>query len=97
MTRPAGRRGHPARPGGVHPPERGSLGARIRAARLVPYQAVIGASEAARGDVALRLRDGRRLDPQPAGDVLSRIRALAGDHRVDLWATERYWLCKDPE
>jgi threonyl-tRNA synthetase len=32
-------------------PEHGSLGARIRAARLVPYQAVIGALTAARGPV----------------------------------------------
>ena len=34
-------------------PEHGSLGARIRAARLVPYQAVIGAKEATDDQVAL--------------------------------------------
>lgn len=67
-------------------PDRGSLGARIREARLVPYQAVIGAKEAADDHVALRLRDGRRLDPQPVSDVLTRIGALIGAHRTDLWA-----------
>ncbi|KJY32868.1 hypothetical protein VR44_15110 [Streptomyces katrae] len=67
-------------------PERGSLGARIREARLVPYQAVIGAREAADGHVALRLRDGRRLGPQPVGEALARISALIGAHSTDLWA-----------
>ncbi|GAA1442830.1 hypothetical protein [Nocardiopsis tropica] len=36
----------------VSPPDRGSLGARIRAARLVPYQAVVGARAAAEGTVS---------------------------------------------
>jgi len=36
----------------------GSLGARIRAHRRVPYVAVIGAAEAAAGTVSVRLRDG---------------------------------------
>ncbi len=66
-------------------PDRGNLGARIRAARLIPYQAVIGAKEAADDHVALRLRDGRRLDPQPVSDVLTRISALIGTHSTDLW------------
>ncbi|MFH8409415.1 threonine--tRNA ligase [Streptomyces sp. NPDC018019] len=66
-------------------PEHGSLGARVREARLVPYQAVIGAREAADGRVALRLRDGRRLDPQPADAVLRRIGALVAAHRTELW------------
>ncbi|WP_030559003.1 threonine--tRNA ligase [Streptomyces aureocirculatus] len=66
-------------------PERGSLGARIREHRLVPYQAVIGAKEAAVDDIALRLRDGRRLEPRSAVDVLSRIRGLVDHHSVDLW------------
>ncbi|MFF3562412.1 threonine--tRNA ligase [Streptomyces sp. NPDC002574] len=70
-------------------PERGSLGARVREARLVPYQAVIGATEAADGHVALRLRDGRRLAPRPAEDVLARVRALTGAHSTDLWVEER--------
>jgi threonyl-tRNA synthetase len=55
-------------------PSRGSLGARIRQARLVPYQAVIGPKEAANGHVALRLRDGRRLGPEPAGAVAELLR-----------------------
>ena len=66
-------------------PDRGSLGARIREARLVPYQAVVGAREAADGTVALRLRDGRRLDPLCVHDALSRIRALVDAHSTDLW------------
>ncbi|MEV8092461.1 threonine--tRNA ligase [Streptomyces nigra] len=69
-------------------PDRGSLGARIRAARLVPYQAVIGAREAADDRVALRLRDGRRLDPQPVDDVLGRIGALVGAHSTELWGDD---------
>jgi threonyl-tRNA synthetase len=68
-------------------PEHGSLGSRIRAARLVPYQAVIGAREAAGGQVALRLRDGRRLDPRPAAEVLARIGRLIGARSTDLWDT----------
>jgi threonyl-tRNA synthetase len=69
-------------------PEHGTLGARIRAARLVPYQAVIGAKEAADDQVALRLRDGRRLDALPAAEVLTRISALVDAHRADLWDTD---------
>lgn len=69
-------------------PDRGSLGARIRDARLVPYQAVIGAREAADDRVALRLRDGRRLDPLPVDDVLGRIGALVGAHSTDLWGDD---------
>ncbi|MFC8275671.1 threonine--tRNA ligase [Streptomyces sp. NPDC057271] len=66
-------------------PDRGSLGARVREARLVPYQAVVGAKEAADGLVALRLRDGRRLDPLPADEVLRRIENLVGAHSTALW------------
>jgi threonyl-tRNA synthetase len=66
--------------------ERGSLGARVREARLVPYQAVIGAREAADDHVALRLRDGRRLGPRPVSDVLTRISDLVEAHSSDLWA-----------
>jgi threonyl-tRNA synthetase len=66
-------------------PEHGSLGARIRAARLVPYQAVIGAREAAAGHAALRLRDGRRLEPRPATEVLARIVARTGARSPALW------------
>ncbi|WP_409236291.1 threonine--tRNA ligase [Streptomyces sp. PA5.6] len=69
-------------------PELGSLGARVRAARLVPYQAVVGAREDADGSVALRLRDGRRVAPMPAADALARIDALVGAHRTELWDSE---------
>ncbi len=53
----------------------GSLGARIRDGRLVPYQAVLGPQEVAAGQLSLRLRDGSRLDAAPADDVLARIGA----------------------
>ncbi|MFJ8744871.1 threonine--tRNA ligase [Embleya sp. NPDC127516] len=66
-------------------PERGTLGARIRESRLVPYQAVIGAKEAANDHIALRLRDGRRITPQPAEDVLARVGALVDAHVSELW------------
>lgn len=66
-------------------PEHGSLGARIRDARQVPYQAVIGTKEAVDDRVALRLRDGRRLDPSPADEVLARVRAVVDARRADLW------------
>ncbi|WP_420159389.1 threonine--tRNA ligase [Nocardiopsis sp. CNT-189] len=66
-------------------PDRGGLGARIRGARLVPYQAVIGPEEAAGDRVAIRLRDGRRLDARPAGEVLAGIKALVEAHATVLW------------
>jgi threonyl-tRNA synthetase len=66
-------------------PERGTLAARVRASRLVPYQAIIGPEEGPKGAVALRLRDGRRLDPLPAGDALARIAAAVASHSHALW------------
>ncbi|KAA5836366.1 threonine--tRNA ligase [Saccharopolyspora hirsuta] len=69
----------------VSAPGRGSLGARVREARLVPYQLVIGAKEAADGLVSARLRDGRRLDPQPAAEFLARITDLITSRSTDLW------------
>jgi threonyl-tRNA synthetase len=69
-------------------PEHGSLGARIRDARLVPYQAVIGAKEAVDDRVALRLRDGRRLGPLPAAEILTRVGALVDAHGIALWDTD---------
>ncbi|RKS05802.1 threonyl-tRNA synthetase [Nocardiopsis sp. Huas11] len=66
-------------------PECGSLGARIRRSRLVPYQAVLGARETAAGSVALRLRDGRRPDPLPVEEALRRITARAAAHDTALW------------
>ena len=65
-------------------PEQGTLGARVRAARLAPYQAVIGPREAAAGLVSLRLRDGRRPDPLPAADALARISARVASRSGEL-------------
>jgi threonyl-tRNA synthetase len=73
----------------VSDPRDGSLGARVRQARLVPYQAVIGAREAADGLVAVRLRDGRRLEPLPEPEVVARIAALVGAYGVRLWDDPR--------
>lgn len=51
----------------------GSLGARIRDGRLVPYLAVIGAREAAAGEVSLRDRDGGQHPARPAADAVSHL------------------------
>ncbi|GGN01848.1 threonyl-tRNA synthetase [Actinoplanes campanulatus] len=59
----------------------GSVGARIRECRKVPYLAVIGAREAADGSVALRLRDGRQLAPMPAAAAIELISAAAREQR----------------
>ncbi|MFJ9825560.1 threonine--tRNA ligase [Streptomyces sp. NPDC101160] len=69
----------------VLPPSRGTLGARIRAARLAPYQAIIGAKEAAADEASLRLRDGRRPDPMPVEELLDRVRGLVAEHSTRLW------------
>lgn len=66
-------------------PADGTLGARVRAARLAPYQAVLGPREAAAGSMALRLRDGRRPAPLPAAEALRRIATLVRAHSADLW------------
>ncbi|MFF4562423.1 threonine--tRNA ligase [Streptomyces sp. NPDC001435] len=66
-------------------PGQGSLGARIRAARLVPYQAVIGAREADGDAAALRLRDGRRPGTLPVAELLDRIAARVGARGTALW------------
>ncbi len=64
----------------------GSMGARVRAAALrkVPYVAVIGAREAADARVALRLRDGRQLDPMPVADAVRLISGVAASRSRDL-------------
>ena len=68
-------------------PEHGTLGARIREARLVPYVAVVGAREAADGDlVAVRLRDGRRPGAVPVEELLARAEAVARSRGGELWA-----------
>ncbi|MFS4093387.1 threonine--tRNA ligase [Streptomyces sp. AF1A] len=67
-------------------PGQGTLGARIRAARLVPYQAVIGAREAGAGRAAVRLRDGRRPGELPVPELLSRIAERVSARGTALWA-----------
>jgi threonyl-tRNA synthetase len=69
----------------VRYPERGSLGARIREARLVPYQAVIGGREAAAGAVAIRLRDGRKVEPLGAAEAGKRIAERVAARGRELW------------
>ena len=67
-------------------PSDGTLGARVRAARLVPYQAVIGEREADAGGAAVRLRDGRRPGAVPVDELLDRIGARDADRGAELWA-----------
>ncbi|MGW1053095.1 threonine--tRNA ligase [Streptomyces sp. NPDC002521] len=66
-------------------PAEGTLGARIRAARLVPYQAVIGDREAGAGLAAVRLRDGRRPGALSVPELLSRIAARVAARGSALW------------
>ncbi|MFI0810703.1 threonine--tRNA ligase [Streptomyces echinatus] len=66
-------------------PGQGTLGARIRAARLVPYQAVIGVREAGAGLAAVRLRDGRRPGALPVSEVLGRIAERVAARGTALW------------
>jgi threonyl-tRNA synthetase len=67
-------------------PGQGSLGARIRAARLVPYQAVIGEREAHGDLAAVRLRDGQRPGAVAVERLLERIGASAETRGAELWA-----------
>ncbi|HEY1488551.1 MAG TPA: threonine--tRNA ligase [Micromonosporaceae bacterium] len=64
----------------------GSLGARVREAvrRKVPYVAVIGAREAAAGEVSLRLRDGRQLPPMGIQAAIDLIRNVSAARSHDL-------------
>lgn len=63
----------------------GSLGARIRAARLVPYVAVIGEREAGGGLVDVRLRDGRRIGALPGAELVERVVARVAGRGSALW------------
>lgn len=65
--------------------ESGSLAARVRETRLVPYHFILGPTETANGAVALRLRDGRRLPAQPIDNAVTHIRALVEGHNTRLW------------
>ncbi|MFE0806811.1 threonine--tRNA ligase [Streptomyces sp. NPDC058848] len=71
-------------------PEHGTLGARVRAARKVPYRAVIGAREAAGGDLAdVRLRDGRRPGAMSGTELLRRIADRVRARGPELWESAR--------
>ncbi len=63
----------------------GTLGARIRAHKLVPYLAVIGVSEAAAGEVSIRLRQGQRLPPRSVAEALAVIDRQVRAHAIELW------------
>ena len=67
-------------------PADATLGARIRRAhdRRIPYIAVIGDREAGNDTVALRLRDGRRLDGVSTGRLMSQVAGLVADRSTDL-------------
>ncbi len=62
----------------------GSVANRIRLAAKVPYVAVIGPHEAPRGEVALRLRDGRQLPPMPAPAALALIGSAVASRSLSL-------------
>ena len=66
----------------------GSLAARIREHRLVPYQLVIGKAEAAADQASIRLRDGRKLPPMPMAEALARIDCEVAKCSPQLWASE---------
>jgi threonyl-tRNA synthetase len=63
----------------------GTLAARIRSARLVPYVAVIGAREAAGGELSLRLRDGRQPGAMRIELALAAVRGVVARRSVELW------------
>jgi threonyl-tRNA synthetase len=67
-------------------PGQGTLGARVREARLVPYQAVIGEREAGGDLVAVRLRDGRRPGAVPVEDLLERAEVCVRSRAGEPWA-----------
>ncbi|MHC3470137.1 threonine--tRNA ligase [Streptomyces sp. 7R007] len=70
----------------VYGAEEGTLGARVRAARLVPYLAVIGEREAADERADVRLRGGRRVGAVPVVELLERIGAQVAARGAGLWA-----------
>jgi threonyl-tRNA synthetase len=63
----------------------GTLGARIRENKLVPYVAVIGAREAAQDELALRLRNGQQVGVMSVEAALAGIRARVDDRTLALW------------
>jgi threonyl-tRNA synthetase len=63
----------------------GSLAARIRLHKLVPYQLVIGRAEAAADRVSIRLRGWQQLPPVSVAEALARIDQQVKACSVDLW------------
>jgi threonyl-tRNA synthetase len=64
----------------------GSVAARIRASvdRKIPYAAVIGAREAAAGEVGLRRRDGHQPGPLPEAEAIALVAAVASARSAEL-------------
>ncbi|MFG1606890.1 threonine--tRNA ligase [Actinoplanes sp. NPDC049265] len=64
----------------------GSLGARVRQATLrrIPYIGIVGEREAAAGQIALRLRDGREIPAQSVAEALERIARVVASRSHDL-------------
>jgi threonyl-tRNA synthetase len=60
----------------------GSLGARIRDARRVPFLAVIGAEEAVAGAVSLRRRGGEQRPPEPVASAVTVLAELCAPPRA---------------
>jgi threonyl-tRNA synthetase len=68
--------------------DEGSLASRVRAHRFVPYVAVIGPAEVDSGEVALRLRDGRRLPPITVAQALASIGRQVAQYSPELWESQ---------
>jgi threonyl-tRNA synthetase len=63
-----------------------SLAARIRANRLVPYLAIVGAREVESKGVSLRLRDGRQFGIVSTEEALAGIQARVRSRTHELWS-----------
>jgi threonyl-tRNA synthetase len=62
-----------------------SLAARIRAKRLVPYLAIVGAREVEAKAMSVRVRDGRQLPMVPTEEALAKILARVRSRSHELW------------
>jgi threonyl-tRNA synthetase len=63
-----------------------TLASRVRDAqrRRIPYVAIVGRDEARDGSVAVRLRDSRRLEPQPVEDLVRLLGQAIASRSPDL-------------
>ena len=63
-----------------------TLASRVRDAqrRRIPYLAIIGRDEAAGGTVAVRLRDSRKLEPQPVEDFVRLLEQVIASRSPEL-------------